>query len=109
MPDMPKLLSARGSRTDRRRVYDRERTQNRPWRAWYKTAAWQRRRADQLQSHPLCCRCLAEGVTTEATVANHKRPHRGDWELFMRGELESVCKPHHDSEVQREERAAHDE
>jgi hypothetical protein len=38
-----------------------------------------------------------------ANVANHVVPHRGDWELFSRGELESVCFSHHNQDIQREE------
>jgi len=57
----------------------------------------------QLQLHPLCVRCQAEGVMITATVVNHRVPHRGDWTLFSEGELESVCKPHHDQTIQREE------
>lgn len=41
-----------------------------------------------------------------ATVANHRIAHKGDWKLFIEGDLESACKPCHDSEVQREEKAA---
>ena len=75
------------------------------YRRLYKTARWRRRRADQLAKQPLCERCLAAGIVTAATVANHKVPHRGDLTLFWEGELESTCKPHHDSPIQREEHA----
>jgi hypothetical protein len=53
----------------------------------------------------LCERCLAEGRTVAATIVNHRRPHKGDWQLFIDpGNHESLCKPHHDGEVQSEER-----
>ena len=56
---------------------------------------------------PLCERCLQVGRVTPATVANHRRPHRGDVALFFdRGNLESTCKACHDGPIQREERAA---
>jgi hypothetical protein len=71
---------------------------------WYKTARWQRRRAEQLAAEPLCWRCLAAGRATLATVANHTVPHRGDADLFWNGKLDSQCKRHHDSDQQREER-----
>lgn len=74
-----------------------------PWRKWYKLAAWQQRRADQLAKQPLCERHLARGEIVAATVANHKVPHRGDWDLFIGGELESSCKACHDSVIQQEE------
>jgi len=39
------------------------------------------------------------------TVVNHRRPHRGDWALFIDPRNhESVCKPCHDSAIQREEK-----
>lgn len=40
----------------------------------------------------------------QATVANHKIPHKGDEQLFWYGELESVCKPCHDGHIQSSER-----
>ena len=94
------------TRKQQKREYDRHRRKAAPWRAWYSKPEWQRRRAAQLASKPYCERCWERGLTVLATVANHKRPHRGDWQLFIGGELESVCKTCHDSEVQREEYAA---
>jgi 5-methylcytosine-specific restriction protein A len=67
---------------------------------WYKTARWQRRRRQQLERDPLCWMCKRDGRVTLATIANHKIPHRGDPELFWHGELDSLCKPHHDGEQQ---------
>lgn len=106
MPDLPKFMSGRGSQVERRRRYDRERSANREWRNWYKLAAWLRRRKWQLQEQPLCERCKANGLIVEATVANHVDPHRGDWDKFINGRLESTCKPCHDSVIQSEERAS---
>ena len=70
----------------------------------YKTAAWKRRRLAQLAAQPLCERCAAKGRITVATVANHKIPHKGDLTLFHEGEIESVCAPCHDRDIQSEER-----
>jgi 5-methylcytosine-specific restriction protein A len=67
------------------------------WRSWYATAAWQRRRAQQLAKAPLCEFCLAEGRVTAATVCDHVEPHRGDLLKFRRGALRSLCKVHHDA------------
>ncbi|RXT18101.1 hypothetical protein B5U98_22775 [Bosea sp. Tri-39] len=78
--------------------------QSEAWRPWYGTARWQRRRAAQLMLQPLCERCLAQGLTVPATVANHRIAHKGDAILFWEGELESVCAPHHDSVIQAEEK-----
>ncbi|MFX4223552.1 MAG: hypothetical protein ACMVO3_22770 [Thalassobaculum sp.] len=108
MASRPPRHKAPGARTDqqRKREHDNRRRLTKPWRAWYKLPLWRRRREGQLTAQPLCQRCLEKELIAEATVANHKKPHRGDWELFAYGELESVCKPCHDREIQREERAA---
>lgn len=53
---------------------------------------------------PLCERCLAMGVVEEATVVHHADGgHKGDEQRFWFGPFESLCKPHHDSEGQRED------
>ena len=69
----------------------------RDWKHFYSKASWLRRRKMQLNAHPLCSMCAARGVLTPATVADHVRPHKGDWNLFALGELQSLCKPCHDS------------
>lgn len=76
----------------------------RPWQRLYGTARWQRLRRAQLQTHPLCAMCAAEGRVTPATIADHVIPHKGDQRLFFEGELASLCKAHHDRDKQREER-----
>src|SRR5262249_38106385 len=40
--------------------------------------------------------CLARGITTPATVADHIASHGGDWNAFRLGALQSLCKPCHD-------------
>jgi 5-methylcytosine-specific restriction protein A len=105
MPTKPRLLGGR-PKVERERSYETRRRQAHPWRAWYSLPVWKRRRADQLAREPLCERCRARDVTTAATVANHRVPHRGDWDLFIAGDLESLCGPCHNAEVQAEERAA---
>jgi 5-methylcytosine-specific restriction endonuclease McrA len=74
------------------------------YRAWYRTARWKRRRAAQLQAEPLCSICRAQGRWKLATVVHHVVPHRGDPELFWGGELQSLCKPHHDVDAQSAEK-----
>jgi 5-methylcytosine-specific restriction protein A len=69
----------------------------RDWKPFYSTAFWLRRRRLQLNAHPLCKMCGARGVVTPATVVDHVKPHKGDWNLFALGELQSLCKPCHDS------------
>jgi 5-methylcytosine-specific restriction endonuclease McrA len=79
----------------------------RAYQHWYWTARWRRRRLDQLRAEPFCAFCLADGgVYTAATVADHVIPHRGDRQSFLNGKLQSLCKPHHDGDKQRMERAA---
>lgn len=73
------------------------------WRAWYKHARWQRLRQHQLTSEPLCRMCLEAEVVTEATVADHVVPHRGDPDLFWNGRLQSLCERHHNRDKQAEE------
>ena len=70
----------------------------------YKTKAWHRIRWHQLQQHPLCAYCLKMGMTTPATIVDHIEPHRGDSVKFFAGPFQSLCKQHHDSAKQREEK-----
>ena len=78
----------------------------RPWRGWYNLAAWKRRRAFQLASEPLCVECLAQGRETAANTADHVIPHKGDWELFIAGQLQSLCETCHSAIKQRAEKLA---
>lgn len=75
----------------------------RPWRNWYKFAAWERRRQALFAEQPLCVMCLRREEIVEATVADHVIPHRGDPELFWRGELQPLCASCHSGAKQREE------
>jgi hypothetical protein len=40
---------------------------------------------------------LVRGQTTLATIADHVVPHRGDWNFFLTGALQSLCETHHNS------------
>ena len=73
------------------------------YRKWYGTKEWLARREEQLHSHPNCAMCEEEGKHKLATVADHVTPHRGDWKLFIEGELQSLCSPHHNSVKQSQE------
>ena len=73
------------------------------WHGFYTTAYWQRRRHLQLLEHPLCKFCVESGRLTRATVVDHVEPHRGDWNMFALGELQSLCGPCHSSIKQRVE------
>jgi len=69
----------------------------------YNNSRWLARRKQQLSAHPLCALCLARGVVTAATVADHVVPHSGDVHLFWYGKLQSLCKLCHDSAKRHEE------
>lgn len=75
------------------------------YRKLYRTTRWRAVRAAQLRAEPLCAMCLQMGKTRAATVADHKRAHRGDEALFWDPDnLQSLCAPHHDAARQAEER-----
>lgn len=90
--------------TASRRDADAKRARENPWRAWYNTPRWRKRRAKQLFKVPWCEPCKAMGCSRPARIANHVVPHRGDPHLFWQGKLESTCKPCHDAMIQRAER-----
>lgn len=102
MPTRPPLHgNINRSDTERNRKLDEYRRTEQPWRRWYSTARWRRIRQAQLDAHPLCTMCKAEGRVTEATVCDHAIAHRGDEKLFWYGPFASLCKHHHDSDAQR--------
>lgn len=70
------------------------------YRHLYNTGLWIRRRKAQLEKEPYCIMCKEEGKTRVATIADHIVPHRGDRTLFFEGELQSLCKTHHDRDKQ---------
>jgi hypothetical protein len=41
--------------------------------------------------------CLKEGKAMAAHVADHVVPHRGDWNKFVLGVLQSLCYTHHNA------------
>jgi len=43
----------------------------------------------------------ARGIVTAANVVDHVTPHRGDWNAFVTGELQSLCEPCHKSAIDR--------
>lgn len=66
---------------------------------WYNSARWHKRRNHQLRIEPLCRRCTALGRVVPARVANHVVPHRGSYNSFVLGELESLCFDCHDKHI----------
>lgn len=85
------------------RQADIRRSRSLPWRKWYGLKAWRVKRAQHIKREPLCRYCLGEGRHRAGTEADHVRPHRGDFDLFWKGELQTLCRPHHASVKQREE------
>lgn len=81
---------------------------------------WQRARIGWLAAHPLCVMCERSGRVTAATVVDHIVPHRMAWALasgdvdaiaaararfWDRNNWQSLCKAHHDSAKQAQERS----
>ena len=53
---------------------------------------WQKARATYLLSHPLCVHHELNGVIVQATVVDHRVPHKGDWSLFWdTSNWQSLC------------------
>lgn len=83
-----------------------------PWKAWYKTARWERlRQLVFLRDLYKCQRsgelCIGKHPAPNSPVANHKRPHRGDPVLFWDPDnVETVSKQIHDGIIQAEEQAS---
>ena len=80
----------------------------------YHLAAWKEkngRRLTQLREEPFCKFCMAAGVVTEATVADHVvrwREQPDPEDSFWTGQLQSLCQPHHNiTKQQIEERGYH--
>lgn len=100
MPTRPPVHRAPGHRTEqqRKREVD-QRRRNDPARALYRTARWQRLRAQKLATDSLCqcdeCKVLKR--ITPATVVDHIKDHKGDVLLFFDwANLRSMAKPCHD-------------
>lgn len=75
------------------------------YRRLYNTKAWKEARKAQLSRQPLCELCEETNRTVPASVVNHKKPHKGDWSLFIDpANHQSVCKPCHDGAIQSFER-----
>lgn len=112
LKQMPSRLSSAPRLLGNSPQGERERSKHRlihsPWRAWYNTARWKALRLDVLTAAGFACaRCGRLDGNTTRLVADHVVPHRGDEQLFWdRSNLQCLCKPCHDRDKQREERAA---
>jgi 5-methylcytosine-specific restriction protein A len=79
------------------------------YRRFYHLSRWKHPitgvRARQLTKQPLCEMCLKAGRLTVATVCDHIDPKAKETEEgFFRGPFASLCKAHHDSGKQGEEK-----
>jgi 5-methylcytosine-specific restriction protein A len=81
------------------RAADKERNKEQPWRRWYGLAVWKNLRMLCLARDPVCCICNRNA----ATIADHVKPHRGDWDAFTDlGNLQGACETCHN------EKSAHE-
>ena len=68
---------------------------------------WERLRRMHLNSHPYCVKCEEQGRAVLATVADHIEPIAVNPSRRLDPtNLQSLCKPHHDSDKQREDKRA---
>ena len=78
---------------------------------WYSLPIWtDDLRPAQLLREPFCRECARQYPPgdprhrTRATVVDHIKPHRGDWQLFVDPtNHQSLCKHHHDQKTAREQ------
>lgn len=84
----------------------RQRDASNSYRAWYKTARWQKLRAKVLVRDLFTCQRTGVLLTgkypaPDSPVVDHIKPHRGDEGLFWdEGNLHAVSKAYHDREKQ---------
>lgn len=103
---------APANRQEAEALRHRERDQTQPWRAWYKTARWQKLRQKVLVRDAYTCKqtgiiCIGKHPDDNSPVVDHIIPHHGDEQLFWdEKNLQTVSKTYHDNQKQKEERAA---
>lgn len=77
-----------------------------PWKRWYGTARWQALRHKVFLRDTYQCQRAECGSVTANPVCDHIKPHRGDERLFWdEANLQTLCKPCHDTIKQAEEQA----
>lgn len=87
----------------------KERVKREPWSLWYRRLPWTNRdgsfgiRRNVLQRDPICKICNR----APSTVADHIKPHKGVWALFVSmANLQGLCKMCHDEKTARDEAEA---
>jgi 5-methylcytosine-specific restriction protein A len=94
-----------------KQAQERARDQRNDWRSWYKTKRWQDLRMQVFVRDAFVCQrtgvlCIGKHPASNSPVANHKKAHRGDPELFWDiNNIETVTKEVHDSLIQAEEQS----
>lgn len=67
-------------------------TKNNKDKRMYDSARWRKARSRHLSEHPLCEFCARQGYDTPATVVDHIKEHKGDYNLFWdAGNWQSLC------------------
>lgn len=85
------------------RRYDRERDQGES-RQWIHSARWRKASRAHLCEHPLCAECERQGKVTAATLVDHIKPHKGNYELFWDpNNWQSMCDPCHNRKTATED------
>ena len=80
-----------------------------PWRAWYKTARWQKLRWSVLvRDRFTCVKCKAIVTDTSRLVCDHTVPHRGREAAFWGGPFQTLCKDCHDGLKQSADRLGYE-
>ena len=105
----PRLSAApqRLNRATDERSLDRRRLADTATRKLHKTARWQSLRWLVLVRDEFRCQiCHRLESDTSKLVCDHVDPHRGDIEKFWSGPFQTLCKPCHDGQKQKEEVAA---
>lgn len=76
----------------------------RPDKHLYMSNRWKQLRLQQLHKEPLCAMCMSKGDITPATVVDHIKPHKGNWQAFHdMDNLQSLCKQCHDTKTATED------
>lgn len=71
----------------------------------YNTRQWKTQRMVQLSSHPMCAKCLTEGIVTPATTVDHVFPWAQIGEhAFFTNLFQSLCTPCHTTKTHLEQR-----
>jgi 5-methylcytosine-specific restriction protein A len=97
MPTRPKTFRPAGvpEPQERRRQFDKVRTETQEWRKWYCSKRWTERRKYILSRNPRCMDC-GKLFGIEALELDHIIPHRGDKVLFWdKANLQVLCKSCH--------------